>query len=239
MKKKIFNFILLLLMFSKAHSSTVFSPFLKELFENNSQLKVAQKQKSIAQLTYKKSYSYYFPEISLESSYMGSSDVLGSSVLPPGLPGEDLGRQTSKIYSTHLQFLQPIWLGGKILAGIELAKLGSKESQYQYKKKKNEIVSKLILNLYSLSFLEAQREVLKNSEKSYVNLVQLNQKKLSTGNSLAYELYQSQAELFSYRSRLKALSQQIKRSQEQLKTLLEKEKVSSFSKNKTSGAVCG
>ncbi len=217
--------ILLLSQISQAKAKNL-RALIDELFQKNSLLKSSQQMKVVSKFQYKKSLSQFFPKINLTSSYLKRTDYqLDFQNFDPTNPRPQEKELIKPMYSMHFELTQPIFLGGKLLAGRKIAKIGTSLSDQVYRKQKNQILFQLIQTAYHLAFLEEQRKVLQSSKESYKKLVRINKRKLNTGNALSYEYHQSKAELFSYESRLKSLEQNNKQTQERLKQLLESQEI--------------
>ncbi len=193
------------------------SQLIDQFFKNNSQLMALKESKKIAESQYKKSLSSFFPKIDLNTSYTKTTN---SSPIPPSF---EIQKNTNTTYNGHIQLTQPLFLGGKLLSSKKLAQAGKYTAYQTYEKQKQTLLVQLLMTAYNLAFLKEQEKVLLASQKYYSRLVDLNQKKLKSGNALSYEYYQSRAELYSYNSRLKSLAQKKRLNHSILKSLLETE----------------
>ena len=214
---KFFVFLLLVYPLCLEAQKASLEKLLHDFFENNSQMKALKESKNIAELNYKKSLSSFYPQIGLNSSYAKTTDFFAS------LPSLETSEDTKSFYNSHIELNQILYSGGRLTNSRKIAQLGKDTAHQAYEKQKQNLILNLLKTAYSLAFLKEQKNVLLASQKYYTRLVDLNRKKLRAGNALSYEFHQSQAELYSYSSRLKTLKQKKRLSERVLKTLLEKD----------------
>lgn len=147
--------------------------------KNNSSIVNSRRDMEKAELKLEHSYLSYYPDINLQLTY----NRLGESPLTPskylilntgetesnpftGMPEDvvslypvDYTELSSDQYSTSLSFQQPIYLGGRIKKGIEMARKGVSISRIQYEKEVSDTIFQIIQSYYNVLMAKGMVEI--------------------------------------------------------------------------------
>jgi outer membrane protein TolC len=184
--------------------------------ENNRQLAASRFQQEATDFNAKSMKANFFPTISLTgtalyssadgsySSGSGMLPVVGADGTPVGqfayFPGIDLNYKVGALFNGGVKLEQPIYMGGKILTGYRMAKLGSSMAQQNVRRTESEVI---------LATSQAYAGVVKATELRKVAL---------SYNSLLTELMRSveKAKLHGVKSQNDVLKVQVKLNESEL-----------------------
>lgn len=124
--------------------------------QHNSQITAAQSQLSAARHDLRQARSYFLPQLSLYGTALYSAAEggysSGSGLLPvvdaqgnptgqfAGFPGIDLHYDLGLVYGGGIQLEQPIYMGGRIRASYQLARIGEQAAIQQQRLTTSEVV---------------------------------------------------------------------------------------------------
>lgn len=157
MKRTLILYLFAMLPFAN-HSQTVLTldECIQLAKDNNSRLEASEHQLQASLYEQRSAKALFFPSFSLTgnilystadgsySSGTGQLPVLGTDGLPTGqsalFPGIGLAYDLDWIYSGGVKVEQPIYMGGKILAGYRMAKIGNEIARQSKRLTESEVV---------------------------------------------------------------------------------------------------
>lgn len=191
---------------------------MQKLVENSPSVQAKKHELAVAEAEYSSAVSAAFPSINFNNNYSEQKNPFGSSFF--------IG--TIKNYSSVFQVQQPVYLGGRIWAGMEIKEQAKQATQLMVELETQKVLRDFLTNYFNLLNLEEKKQSLQKSLKIQKQFVRLTKSKLKKGSARPYESFQAEAELASYESRLKQLETQIISLTESLKEDLKIEKFNDF-----------
>ena len=182
-------------------------------FVGNSEMIQASEQsfRSTVQMK-KEAKTKFFPSVSLEGAYIEQE-------VPAALTG-GLNVTPSQIYDAGIVVEQPVFLGGRIWAGVRQRKAQAARAEGVFRGNKNEIISGFLDVLYQRRRSEELMRVLEDSQKRLKDFVRATKKRARLGNARSFELSQAQASEQAYIPRIQNLKLQSSNLTTQLNSLL-------------------
>lgn len=142
--------------------------------QNNAEVKNASLEFQNAVDTKKSLFTKYFPNISAGGSYFTTDNSAAKFVLLPGI-GVPIGKDG---LMGGVMAVQPVFAGGKIIAGNQLGQVGVEVGKLKLDAKKRDVLSGVERNYWMLVSLkekmktvEAAEALISNLEKDVENLV--------------------------------------------------------------------
>lgn len=172
-----------------------------------------------AELQRKEVFTKFFPQISGGAVYLrnnkpivdysvdvpfelpASMEVMGMTVPLPNMeiPPVEIALRND-MYIVSLSFLQPVYMGGKIVNGYRLTKVAREVGELRERQTREDVIAKVDQTYYQLTALKAKRETLRaallNVEQIHRNVVSALQAGIVTNNDLL-EVQLKQGELRS------------------------------------------
>lgn len=182
----------------------------KKFVEYSPELKAAQSQYMASHYSRKRAASLFFPQISLNAS---ATDYKNPSLL--SAPGQAL---TGKTYQGSIDLVQPLFSGGAIWNGLEVAGLNKSLQEQAYLQNKQESISSIIQLALSMAALREQLSILEESQKYQERFFKLTQSKAQRGAAKNYELSQARADYLSYTPRIESAKTALTETQNRLRT---------------------
>lgn len=182
-------------------------------FVGNSEMIQASEQsyRSTVQMR-KEAKTKFFPSVSLEGAYIEQE-------VPAALTG-GFNVTPSQIYDAGIVVEQPVFLGGRIWAGVRQRKAQAARAEGIFRGNKNEIISGFLDILYQRKRSEKLIKVLENSRNRLKDFVRATKKRARLGNARSFELSQAQASEQAYIPRIQNLKLQAGNLTIQLNSLL-------------------
>lgn len=153
-----------------------------------------------------------FPSVSLTGAYIKQK-------VPTSLTG-GFDVSPDQIYSGALEVEQPLFLGGKIWAGMNLREAQLEFAKLDYFAKKQEALAQILEVAFNLALAESRLDLLQDSEKVQQDFVKITRGRSNRGNARRFELDQATATLFSYRTRIRQTATQLNALRAQLSNLI-------------------
>lgn len=176
------------------------------------ELRAAKSQFMASHYDAKAATAKFFPNVSLNGSV--------SEYRNPSLNSSPLVPLTGKQYKGSIDVVQPIFAGGALWRGMEVAQLSKALQEQTYLNTKQESISSIIQAALQLGSLADQIKVLEESQKYQERFYNLTKNKASRGAAKNYELNQARADYLSYAPRLESTRQQFRDAEERLRVRL-------------------
>ena len=176
-------------------------------------LEAIHKEQLAAEAVEQESSRRFFPSISLNT---GVTDQKTPSVLQGGF---DFAHK--KIYSTTLDFEQPLYLGGRIWRGWELRELSAELAKWKTIEVEQKALLEILGVALQLNVSQNMEKIFKQSESTQAEFLRITQKRYRRGASKSYEVAQAEADLLSYRGRLQEVRLQKESFSQKLQTQLD------------------
>ena len=216
-------------------------------YENNSELKKAERNKEKSELDLDLAWRALFPDLKLESSYTRMSEapkITSPNYTMTYSPADfydidnfkknpQLKKDKSDVllvpetiegpkdnYQTSLSFTQPIYMGGQIRLGIEQAKKGLKMAEVQNEQKKAEILNQIINSYYNLLMAKERVDIEKQAlllVKEHKNIAESS---YESGVALKTDVLQAEIELSKAKNSLKNAQNQFELAKKSFKNQL-------------------
>ncbi len=145
---------------------------IKLAMENNPEiLQEKAKLKSAKQLT-NISYSALLPKLDLSAYKVLDEKVMTISMPPlfPGMPAREIQMDFTKNYQLTLQFIQPIFTGGKIFFSIKSSEALKSAQKALLKAKEYEVKAKVKSIFFSILLLEETKNTVSNAKKTAMSI---------------------------------------------------------------------
>lgn len=184
---------------AKTHS---FNTLVEKALKDNPAIEAAYAQYRSTRQSLNEAESAIFPQVSLEGTLV-KQDV------PPALTG-GFDLSPDRIYSGHVVVEQPLFLGGKIWAGMSLREQEVEMARLQFLQQKQESLAQVLEVALNLALAERQLKLLTDSLKAQERFVNITRARLRRGNARQFELNQALANLYSYQTRIQQNATQIK-----------------------------
>lgn len=191
---------------------------MQNLVEISPSIQAKKHELAAAEAEYKSAISAAFPSVNFNNNYSEQKNPFGSSFF--------IG--TIKNYTSVFQVQQPLYLGGRIWAGMEIKKQVKDVTKISVQLEQQSVLREFLNSYFNYLKLLEKKQSLQKSLKTQRQFVQLTKNKLKKGSARPYESFQAEAELASYQSRLQQLETQISTVYSSLKEDLQLEKVSDF-----------
>ena len=171
MKKTLF--ILMILIWASAASAQEVSLSVKDCIalseSNNPYIKNSALDIQSARLQKKEVFAEYFPRLSFRALGLSSYNYLLDIVIGQEL-GElarelEIGGETRFGFNATLSLMQPIYAGGRIVAGNKLAKVGIKAAELKHEVKLREKREEIEKLYWEIVALEEKRHTIKHLEE--------------------------------------------------------------------------
>lgn len=157
-----------------------------------------------------------YPEISLESSYTrreeGPMDFESNS--ETGFPVITEGPKDN--YNTSLNISQPLYAGGRIRSGIDLAENRRELTGVQHQQQNNEIIYQIIQNYYQVLMAQDRVEIEKEALELVKEHKRLARSSLKAGTAIKSDVLQAEIEESQAEQRLLEAENQFKMTRKRL-----------------------
>lgn len=110
--------------------------------ENNKSVAIAERGKEKAGYTQKAYRANYFPKISADGNYLYTQSEMNKKISESYLPEMDLSLKLSGTWMAGLKAEQPVYTGGKITSGYNMAKIGNEIAGLNKELTRSEIIVK-------------------------------------------------------------------------------------------------
>lgn len=205
--------------FQQAIYSESIAVLVDRVVENSPSVQAKEHKLKVADAEYASSISSAFPAVNFNNNYSEQKNPFGSSFFIGSI----------KNYTSVFQVQQPLYLGGRIWAGMEIKKQAKQVVALSVNLEKQMVVRNFLSSYFQVLSLIDKKSSLQNSLKTQKQFVKLTNSKLKRGSARAYEAYQAEAELASYESRLRQIVSQITSLKQALQEDLKQDKLSDFS----------
>jgi len=210
--KNAFGLILLCLLIASNVSARTLSlkEAVREFIKRSPALEAARADEKKAGYEVKEAFSQMLPNIKLKGVIEGQEqpDEFGGTFF------------NGRSYSTLLEASQPIFMGGKVFNGLSLKRVQKEMASYQYFLTKQEQTTNVVKKSLEVASLKTQISILKLSEKTQKEFMNLTRKRRKRGTALRFEYEQAQADYLSYQPRIQAIEEQYHATQQELSSLL-------------------
>lgn len=154
-----------------------------------------------AQDRLKEGRSAFWPELNLSGTFADQKSVFFIS--------GNAFRSRQDIYTSKLELSQPIYLGGRVFNEYARRKEDAKKAKYQLAHTKNQSISAVLKSVALWISVRDKILVLRESQKTQKNFVEITRRKRKRGAALSFDLDQVEAEYLSYLPRIETLRQQL------------------------------
>ena len=157
--------------------------------ENNYELKNSYLEQQIATQTRKEAFTNYFPKVEAMGGYLNASKHMIEMQLPNPATGSmmDLGMLKSG-KTAVVSAMQPIFVGGQIVYGNKLAKIGEKVSDLQIRLSEEEVEKKTEIYFWQIVQLEEKLNTIKDIAQLLLSIRQHIQNAIDAGLSTNNDL---------------------------------------------------
>ena len=165
--------------------------------ENNYELKNSYLEQQIATQTRKEAFTNYFPKVEAMGGYLNASKHMIEMQLPNPATGSmmDLGMLKSG-KTAVVSAMQPIFVGGQIVYGNKLAKIGEKVSDLQIRLSEEEVEKKTEIYFWQIVQLEEKLNTIKDMDKLLLSIRQDIQNAIDAGLSTKNDLLRIELQLY-------------------------------------------
>ncbi len=186
--------------------------WVQSFVKNSEMIQVSEQSFEATVQMKKEANTKFFPSISLEGVYVEQE-------VPRALTG-GFNVSPSQIYDAGVVVEQPVYLGGRIWAGVRQRKARATHAEGVLRSDKNKMISGFLEALYQKKKSEKLMQVLESSQFRLRNFVRATQKRARLGNARSFELSQAQASEQAYGPRIQNLKLQGKNLSTRLESLL-------------------
>lgn len=184
--------LLLSLLFSVSASGQSLDILVEQYLKNSPEISQLKSKINEASARHKEAKRAMLPSITLNGQARKQEQpTLIPFVTPP-----------DKSYSVFAELYQPIYLGGKISAGLKSRGIQYDLSKKQYKENKSRLIISFISDLLDYKLSKEQYSILKSSEKTAKQFLSTTRNRHKRGGARDYELNQAQSQFYSYGPRL-------------------------------------
>lgn len=189
------------------------SGWVKEFVRSSDGIQAARESSYSAEQLRKQAKSRFFPSVYLEGTYRKQKVPVALGGSSPFFP--------NKTFDAGVVVEQPVFLGGRIWAGVSQRRILAKIEKQKLRQEKNDQISAFLDLLFEREKASRQRIVIAESSERLKAFVRSTQKKVRLGNAKSFELSQSIANQHSYLPRLESLKTQEKVLLSQVLSLVE------------------
>lgn len=188
------------------------SDWVNGFIKNSEMIRVSEQSFQSAVQMKKEARTNFFPSVSLEGAYIEQE-------VPRALTG-GFAVSPSQIYDAGIVVEQPVFLGGRIWAGVQQRTAQAARAEGVLRGDRNEIISGFLDILYQKQRSLKIVEVLEESQARLKDFVRATQKRARLGNARSFELSQARASEQAYTPRIQNLKLQVKNLSTRLEGLL-------------------
>ena len=165
--------------------------------ENNYELKNRMLDEQIATQTRKEAFTNYFPKVEAMGGYFNASKELIQMQMPNPMTGGIIDMSMIKNGKTAaITAMQPIFVGGQIVNGNKLAKIGEKVSTLQLRLSEEEVEKKTETYFWQIVQLEEKLNTLTEMDKLLQSIKQDIQHAIEAGLSTKNDLLRIELQMY-------------------------------------------
>lgn len=203
---------LLMTLISTASASASVGEWVRQ-FSNKSEMLQASQQKYQSTVQMKKeAKTKFFPDVYAEGSYTEQE-------VPSALTG-GFNVSPKHIYDAGIVVEQPLFLGGRIWAGVRQRNSQAVKAEAILRDESNDILSNFIDLIFQIQRTKYLVDILQKSRNRLEDFVKATSKRARLGNARSFEYSQARASELSYSPRIQNLNLQLENLNLQLGSLL-------------------
>ena len=170
---------------------------------NNPEIREIELDEKNADLDYQAARRERFPEIDISTTYTRLEDGPEMPSIEPEIDpntGDIIGMEftteegSKDQYSTQVSLQQPIYLGGRLGLGVDIADIGRELSEVQKRQKKSEVILEIIEAYYDVVLSQKRVEIEEEAVELAREQKRMAEANYQAGNSLETDLLQAEIE---------------------------------------------